>query len=72
MLEDTAAPVLLTQEKLRQQLPAYTGRVIALDAQWEEIEQESADNPAIATGGHHLAYVIYTSGSTGRPKGTCQ
>ncbi len=71
MLEDTAAPVLLTQEKLRQQLPAYTGRVIALDAQWEEIEQESADNPAIATGGHHLAYVIYTSGSTGRPKGTC-
>ena len=71
MLEDTATPVLLTQEKLRERLPAYGGRVIALDTQWEEIEQESADDLKVAAGGRDLAYVIYTSGSTGRPKGTC-
>ena len=71
MLEDTATPVLLMQEKLRERLPAYGGRVIALDTQWEEIEQESADDLKVAAGGRDLAYVIYTSGSTGRPKGTC-
>ena len=29
MLDDTQAPVLLTQAKLRERLPAYAGRVIA-------------------------------------------
>ncbi|MBP1689123.1 MAG: amino acid adenylation enzyme/thioester reductase family protein [Deltaproteobacteria bacterium] len=71
MLEDTAAPVLLVQEKLRERLPAYKGRVISLDGDWGEIEKERADDLKVAAGGRNLAYVIYTSGSTGRPKGTC-
>jgi aspartate racemase len=71
MLEDTAAPVLLTQAKLRERLPAYAGRTVSLDADWREIARESEKNPKVKVGARNLAYVIYTSGSTGRPKGTC-
>ena len=70
MLEDTGAPVLLTQERLRERLPAYTGKVIELDADWKRIARESAVNPKAQASAQSLAYVIYTSGSTGRPKGT--
>ncbi|MGH9463236.1 MAG: non-ribosomal peptide synthetase, partial [Vicinamibacteria bacterium] len=70
MLEDTQAPVLLTQGRLRERLPAYVGRVVALDADWAEIARESEKNPKVQVGARNLAYVIYTSGSTGRPKGT--
>ncbi|HEY2738205.1 MAG TPA: condensation domain-containing protein, partial [Thermoanaerobaculia bacterium] len=69
MLEDSHAPLLLTQEGLAARLPATAARVVLLDAGWEEIAQESdaaIDSPATA---EDLAYVIYTSGSTGRPKG---
>ncbi len=71
MLEDTAAPVLLTQAGLRERLPAHAGRTVSLDAQWREIARESEENPKVKVGARNLAYVIYTSGSTGRPKGTC-
>jgi amino acid adenylation domain-containing protein len=71
MLEDTAAPVLLTQAGLRDRLPAFAGRVVALDADWREIAREGEENPKVKVGARNLAYVIYTSGSTGRPKGTC-
>ena len=71
MLEDTAAPVLLTQAKLRERLPAYGGRIVSLDADWPEIARGSKDDPKVAVSPRNLAYVIYTSGSTGRPKGTC-
>src|SRR2546430_1561973 len=71
ILQDTAAPVLLTQAKLRDRLPAYAGRVVFLDADWPQIARESQDDPKVRVGARNLAYVIYTSGSTGRPKGTC-
>ena len=69
MLEDSGAPVLLTQEKLKMRLPEYGGAVIAVDAQWEQIAGESSANPEKAAGPDTLIYVIYTSGSTGKPKG---
>ena len=71
MLEDTQAPVLLTQQHLRERVPAHWGQLICLDAEaeWEQIaEQDDSDLEALA-GPENLAYVIYTSGSTGRPKG---
>jgi amino acid adenylation domain-containing protein len=70
MLEDTQAPVLLTQSGLRERLPAYAGKVIELDADWKKIAHESAQDPPAQASAQSLAYVIYTSGSTGRPKGT--
>ncbi|HEY2738310.1 MAG TPA: amino acid adenylation domain-containing protein, partial [Thermoanaerobaculia bacterium] len=71
MLEDTRAPVVLTQERLRDRVPAGQSAIVLLDrggldgdgialAEISETPETSAEN---------LAYVIYTSGSTGRPKG---
>ncbi len=69
MLADAAAPVLLTQERLTDRLPAHGARVIRLDADWPAIAAESEETPAVEILPDQLAYVIYTSGSTGRPKG---
>ena len=69
MLEDSGAPVLLTQEKLKMRVPEYGGVVVAVDGQWEQIAGESSENPEKAGGADSLIYVIYTSGSTGKPKG---
>jgi len=69
MLEDTQAPVLLTQERLVEGLPEHEARVVCLDADWEAIAGESTENPDSGVTVDNLAYVIYTSGSTGRPKG---
>ncbi|HHO59294.1 MAG TPA: amino acid adenylation domain-containing protein, partial [Thiotrichales bacterium] len=69
MLADAAVPVLLTTAALRQQLPDFSGDIIALDEDWPQISQQAETNPAMAANGDSTAYVIYTSGSTGKPKG---
>lgn len=69
ILNDTQVPVVLTQAHIADRLPEHSGKVVCLDANWEEIAGNSTRNlpaRAIAT---NLMYVIYTSGSTGRPKG---
>ncbi|MES2890006.1 MAG: MupA/Atu3671 family FMN-dependent luciferase-like monooxygenase [Pseudomonadota bacterium] len=70
MVEDAKVPVLLTQERLRGDLPPHRATVIALDADWDSIiAKESAEPFDGGAEPRHLAYVIYTSGSTGKPKG---
>ncbi len=69
ILEDTQAPVMLTQEKLVDSLPTHRAQVVCLDSDWEIISQQSQENPLCQTAGNNLVYVIYTSGSTGQPKG---
>ncbi|MGH7411975.1 MAG: non-ribosomal peptide synthetase, partial [Candidatus Methylomirabilis sp.] len=69
MLEDTKAPVLLTQERLTGVLPLVECRVIFVDTEWGAIGQGSEENPASGVTAENLAYVVYTSGSTGKPKG---
>jgi amino acid adenylation domain-containing protein len=69
MLEDTAAPVLLTQATLRDRLPAYAGRTVSLDTDWPHIAREGQEDLGVEVSARNLAYVIYTSGSTGKPKG---
>ncbi|MUG96207.1 amino acid adenylation domain-containing protein [Scytonema sp. UIC 10036] len=69
MLKDTEATILLTQQNLVASLPEHKARVICLDANWEMIAQNSADNPTGTATPANLAYIIYTSGSTGQPKG---
>ncbi|HKV12336.1 MAG TPA: amino acid adenylation domain-containing protein, partial [Thermoanaerobaculia bacterium] len=66
LLEDSRAPVLLTQERLLPRLPDGGARVVLLDRlpEWE------GEAHAPAAGPENAAYVIYTSGSTGQPKGT--
>jgi aspartate racemase len=69
MLEDTGAPVLLTQQRFVDFLPTRELHVICLDSGWNEIAHEPAENLVNRTSVDNLAYVMYTSGSTGKPKG---
>lgn len=69
MLEDTQAPVLVTQEQFIELLPAQGVQVVSLNPEWEAIAQESQQNLLNEVNAESLAYVMYTSGSTGKPKG---
>ncbi|OQY27012.1 MAG: hypothetical protein B6244_11795 [Candidatus Cloacimonetes bacterium 4572_55] len=69
MLEDAAAPVLLSKNSMLERLPASTAKVARLDSEWEQIAGYSQENPVRKNDANSLAYVIYTSGSTGKPKG---
>ena len=69
MIEDSRAPVLVTQEHLLDRLPAQGARIVLIDREKDEIDQEDKENVRSEVQPGHLAYVIYTSGSTGQPKG---
>jgi amino acid adenylation domain-containing protein len=69
MLEDAAAPVVVTESKHASLLGGTAARVVSLDDDWGRISKERAVPPSTGLTNKHLAYVIYTSGSTGRPKG---
>jgi natural product biosynthesis luciferase-like monooxygenase protein len=69
MLKDAQVPVLLTQERLLQDLPEHAATVVCLDSAGSEFAKEPEENPANEVAAGNLAYVIYTSGSTGKPKG---
>jgi amino acid adenylation domain-containing protein len=69
MIGETGGPVLLTQERFREDLAGHGVPLVCLDSQWEEIGREDAAPPETPVRPENLAYVIYTSGSTGRPKG---
>lgn len=69
MLQDTKTPVLLTEKSLVERIPSHQAKVICLDTDWNQIAQESTEDPVSGVMGGNLAYVIYTSGSTGTPKG---
>lgn len=65
-LQDAQVSILITQQ-LIELIPIITK--VCLDTDWEEISQESTENPISKAKSENLVYVIYTSGSTGKPKG---
>src|ERR1051325_1184982 len=78
ILQDTQAPVLLTETKLRSSLPPGPARIICLDSAWTAISSLPPATPSSASPStincppstpDTAAYVIFTSGSTGKPKG---
>ena len=69
LLRDTAAPVVLTREALRDRLPTGVRELVCLDADGVSIARQPATDPDSGVQPDNLAYVIYTSGSTGMPKG---
>ncbi|MCY7368720.1 MAG: amino acid adenylation domain-containing protein [Chamaesiphon sp.] len=70
MIEDSQAPMILTQQRLIANLTISAGvQVIAINTSWDEIAQQPTTNPQTEVKPEHLAYIIYTSGSTGKPKG---
>ncbi|MGZ4134728.1 MAG: amino acid adenylation domain-containing protein, partial [Tumebacillaceae bacterium] len=71
ILEDSQAPVLLTQKKLEHVVPSHTAQTVYLDAEEAFWQTDATDNPDLNTTADNLAYIIYTSGTTGKPKGVC-
>ncbi len=69
MLDDGEAGILLTEERLKSDFPEFSGKVIAIDTDWEQILNTDSDFSGITIDSNALAYTIYTSGSTGKPKG---
>jgi amino acid adenylation domain-containing protein len=69
MLADSGAAVLVTEHRLRKQVPDFAGTVVYLDNERPTILTESKSDPQILVRATDPAYVIYTSGSTGAPKG---
>jgi amino acid adenylation domain-containing protein len=69
MLEDSGAPVLLTQRRLREALPRPRATTLLLDEPGSWGPQAAGDAPRPSAGPDNVAYMIYTSGSTGQPKG---
>jgi amino acid adenylation domain-containing protein/thioester reductase-like protein len=68
-IENTQLSILLTQQHLLESIPQHQANTICIDSDWQNIAQESVDNPISEVKSDNLAYVIYTSGSTGKPKG---
>ena len=72
MLEDSRAPVLITQSHLAGHLPHTQATVLDLDTFEPGAAPGAPAGPGRddrPTSPDDLAYVIYTSGSTGKPKG---
>ncbi|HCI81297.1 MAG TPA: hypothetical protein DHW02_16585 [Ktedonobacter sp.] len=67
ILEDTHAPILLTQKHVAEGLSGQSAQLVFLDQ--DGISQESEENPTSSVRPENAAYIIYTSGTTGTPKG---
>src|SRR3981081_1861991 len=68
LLEDSGAPVVVTQPGVAGNLPAGKWETVVLDDGLGS-EVDSTVLPVANTTPENLAYIIFTSGSTGRPKG---
>jgi amino acid adenylation domain-containing protein len=69
VLEDSCAPVLLTQRPLLASLPATNSQTVLLDEPLPAADRHVTLVPTSTASASNLAYVLYTSGSTGKPKG---
>ncbi|MFE0510760.1 amino acid adenylation domain-containing protein, partial [Streptomyces sp. NPDC058964] len=68
MVEDMAAPVIVTEQRLRESLPATSAALLCIDDE-EQWAAEPAEDLTPTASSDSGAYVVFTSGSTGRPKG---
>ncbi len=69
LLEDSAAPVVLTHSSVDNKLPSGTWKKIVIDSAEGGIFNHLTAAPRLKTNPEDCAYIIFTSGSTGRPKG---
>nr|WP_168509945.1 non-ribosomal peptide synthetase [Streptomyces sp. S1D4-11]QIY97413.1 amino acid adenylation domain-containing protein [Streptomyces sp. S1D4-11] len=69
MLSDSGCALVVTQEQVRDRLPATDAVVVDVVRDRDLLAALSATTPQVDLTPADLAYVIYTSGSTGIPKG---
>ncbi|MBL1100575.1 non-ribosomal peptide synthetase [Streptomyces coffeae] len=69
LLQDSAAPLVLTQSHVADRLPEHSARLVLMDDDSDDSYHGENASPVTRPGPDDPAYVIYTSGSTGAPKG---
>jgi amino acid adenylation domain-containing protein/non-ribosomal peptide synthase protein (TIGR01720 family) len=69
MVEESGAPILVTQSALAPDLPPLPVQVVELERESAAIGRCGAERPDSGVRPENLAYVLFTSGSTGCPKG---
>lgn len=71
MLQNSQAPILISQHNLKKTIPEYQGKFVRLDNDLLNLNDDTDQThpPGSKITPSNLAYVIYTSGSTGQPKG---
>ena len=69
LLGDSQAPILLTQERIREEFLGTALTVMSIDSEEQCFDGYSELKPSTSETPDGVAYIIYTSGSTGRPKG---
>ncbi len=69
MLDETRAPVVLTERRLLGSLPRTGARLMLVDDAPTATPDGGDERHATPCDPESLAYVCYTSGSTGKPKG---
>ncbi|MBD2523671.1 non-ribosomal peptide synthetase [Nostoc sp. FACHB-133] len=68
-LQDIEIPLILTQQRLVDNLPTDVAQIVCLDTDWDIIADHKDENPISEITAQNLVYVLFTSGSTGKPKG---
>ncbi|MHB9026168.1 MAG: amino acid adenylation domain-containing protein [Armatimonadota bacterium] len=68
-IDESAMPVLVTRESMREDVPGGGMRIVCLDSEEDAVARQPEDAPPVAVAATNLAYIIFTSGSTGTPKG---
>jgi amino acid adenylation domain-containing protein len=69
LLEDSGAPLVVTERCVASSLPKGAWKSVILDQYGPGTAGDFRVAPAVNTKPDDLAYIIFTSGSTGRPKG---
>jgi amino acid adenylation domain-containing protein len=69
ILEDCAAPLIITEKELLSVVGTIQAEVLHFSAIATQVEGENRENLQIPLTPKNLAYLIYTSGSTGKPRG---
>ncbi|MEM9493605.1 MAG: AMP-binding protein, partial [Myxococcota bacterium] len=69
IMRDTAAPVVVTTQRLAATWQPAGVEVVCLDDPQRRLAEQPESRPDSHSGPENLAYVLYTSGSTGRPRG---
>ncbi len=69
MLEDVRPPVLISEQRSVNALPAHPARLLLREAIGPEVRRCPTDTPPHAADLDTTAFLLFTSGSTGRPKG---
>ncbi len=70
IIEDTDSIVILSHSEYEKQLNFFEEkRLVFMDRDGADIEEEQTNGNGLVVSSDMLAYIIYTSGSTGKPKG---